>query len=97
MQDQLHQQVKRISDKLQLLLKQHQQLQKQYAILQDEHRQLKEEVNNKNIVLDDLQQKVAVLKTATNNLTEADKKELEKRLNHYIKEIDRCINLLGEK
>jgi chromosome segregation ATPase len=97
MQDQLHQQVKRISDKLQLLLKQHQQLQKQYAILQDEHRQLKEEVNNKNIVVDDLQQKVAVLKTATNNLTEADKKELEKRLNHYIKEIDRCINLLGEK
>lgn len=97
MQDQLHQQVKRISDKLQLLLKQHQQLQKQYAILQDEHRQLKEEVNNKNIVLDDLQQKVAVLKTATNNLTQADKKELEKRLNHYIKEIDRCINLLGEK
>lgn len=97
MQDQLHQQVKRISDKLQLLLKQHQQLQKQYAILQDEHRQMKEEVNNKNILVDDLQQKVAVLKTATNNLTEADKKELEKRLNHYIREIDRCINLLGEK
>ncbi|MDX1936794.1 MAG: hypothetical protein SFU21_06745 [Flavihumibacter sp.] len=97
MQDQLHQQVKRISDKLQQLLKQHQQLQKQYAILQDEHRQLKEEANNKNVLVDDLQQKVAVLKTATNNLTEADKKELEKRLNHYIKEIDRCINLLGEK
>ncbi|TAH05160.1 MAG: hypothetical protein EAZ16_03135 [Sphingobacteriales bacterium] len=97
MQDQLHQQVKRISDKLQQLLKQHQQLQKQYTQLQEQHTQTKEELNRKTALTDDLQQKVAVLKTATNNLTEADKKELEKRLNHYIKEIDRCINLMGEK
>jgi len=39
---------------------------------------------------------VAVLKTATNNMSEADKKELEKKLNHYLKEIDRCIEMLGE-
>jgi hypothetical protein len=29
-------------------------------------------------------------------MSEADKKEFEKRINGYIKEIDRCIALLGE-
>jgi len=29
-------------------------------------------------------------------LNDADKKELEKKLNTYLKEIDRCIALLGE-
>jgi hypothetical protein len=43
-----------------------------------------------------LEEKVAVLKSATGQLNEVDKKELEKRLNHYLKEIDRCITLLSE-
>jgi hypothetical protein len=29
-------------------------------------------------------------------MNETDKKELEKRLNHYIKEVDRCIVMLSE-
>ncbi len=29
-------------------------------------------------------------------MTEADQKEFEKRINHYIKEIDKCIGLLSD-
>jgi hypothetical protein len=90
------QQLKRINEKLQLVLKQNQLLQKenekltidlrQAALIRDE--QLKR--------IDELEQKISLLKMATGQLLESDKKELEKRLNLYIREIDRCINMLGE-
>lgn len=89
-------QLKRIQDKLQQLLK-------QYAVLQKENTRLKEElqrdtkntlVNQQNI--DDLKQQVEVLKITSGNWDETDRKEFEKRINSYIKEIDRCITLLSE-
>lgn len=89
-------QLKRIQDKLQQMLK-------QYAVLQKENTRLKEElqrdtkntlVNQQNI--DDLKQQVEVLKITSGNWDETDRKEFEKRINSYIKEIDRCITLLSE-
>lgn len=97
MQDQVQEQVKRINTKLQQLLKQYQQLQKENNSLQQKLQVIQQEAKEKTKKLEELEQKVAVLKTATNNLTDDDKKELEKRLNRYIKEIDRCINMLSEK
>ena len=43
-----------------------------------------------------LEQKIMVLKTGTGQLDEAEKKELDKRLHIYLKEIDRCISMLSE-
>jgi len=89
-------QLKRIQDKLQVLLK-------QYAVLQKENGQLKEQLsrsslqseqNQKNV--DELKQQVNVLRLTAGEMNDADKKELEKKLNTYLKEIDRCIALLGE-
>jgi hypothetical protein len=37
-----------------------------------------------------------VLKLNQENLNEADRKEMEKKINQYIREIDRCITQLGE-
>lgn len=88
--------IKRINDKLQQLLKQHQLLQKENDRLRKELNDIKSLDAERTKQLNDLEQKVAVLKTATNNMNEDDKKELEKRLNHYIKEIDRCITMLSE-
>lgn len=89
-------QLKRIQDKLQLLLKQH-------AALQKENNSLKEELGLARSALkahekntDELRQQVDVLKLAAAAMNESDKKEFEKRLTGYIKEIDRCIALLGE-
>ena len=89
-------QLKRIREKLQLLLKQH-------AVLQKENIRLKGEVHQatKNALvhqqnIDDLKQQVEVLKITSGNWEEPDKKEFEKRINLYIKEIDRCIALLSD-
>ncbi|HEV8271641.1 MAG TPA: hypothetical protein VGQ04_10080 [Chitinophagaceae bacterium] len=89
-------QLKRIQDKLQQVLK-------DYAALQKENLRLKEELdknrtqsfaNQQNI--EDLKQQVEVLKITSGDWEEGDKKEFEKRINSYIKEIDRCIALLSE-
>ncbi|HEU5165561.1 MAG TPA: hypothetical protein VFU29_08490 [Chitinophagaceae bacterium] len=92
----LENQLKRIQDKLQQVLK-------DYAALQKENLRLKEELdknrtqsfaNQQNI--EDLKQQVEVLKITSGDWEEGDKKEFEKRINSYIKEIDRCIALLSE-
>lgn len=89
-------QLKRIQDKLQKVLK-------QQSSLQQENQRLKKELdkNTKHSLvhqqnIDDLKQQVDVLKISSGNWDEADKKEFEKRINGYIKEIDKCITLLSE-
>ena len=88
--------LKRIQEKLQQLLKSHASLQKENSKLKEELAHLKE----KNVVqqksAEDLKQQVSILKVNSGDMTEADKKEFEKRINGYLKEIDRCISLLGE-
>jgi len=89
-------QLKRIQEKLQQLLK-------QYGVLQKENSQLKEDVTNakQQAVLyrenmDKLKQQVDVLKYSNGEMEESDKKEFEKRINSYLKEIDRCIAMLSQ-
>ena len=90
------QQLKRINDKLQLILKQNQLLLRDNEKLNAELHQARE-INNDHLKkIDELEQKISLLKMATGQLLESDKKELEKRLNLYIREIDRCIAMLGE-
>jgi hypothetical protein len=43
-----------------------------------------------------LEQKVMVLKTSMGSMNESDKKELDKKLHSYLKEIDRCITMLSD-
>lgn len=87
--------LKRIQDKLQELLK-------QQASLQNENQRLKKELGKStkhSLVyqqnIDDLKQQVEVLKITSGNWDETDKKEFEKRINNYIKEIDRCVAFLS--
>ena len=89
-------QLKRIQDKLQQVLKEH-------AALRKENLRLKEELDKNRTQsfshqqnIEDLKQQVEVLKITSGDWEEGDKKEFEKRINSYIKEIDRCIALLSE-
>ena len=86
----------RITAKLQQLVRTHEQLLKENAKLRTEvsDLRLKQESNAGKIA--ELEQSVAVLRTLTGNMDEADKKALEKQLNLYIREIDRCIAMLSE-
>jgi len=88
------QHLKRIQDKLQQLLKQHSFLQKENNRLKEELETTKEQTAVQQQNISSLKQQVEVLKLNAGEMGEADKKEFEKRINSYIKEIDKCIALL---
>ena len=89
------QHLKRIQDKLQQLLKQYSFLQKENNQLKDELDKSKQQTILQQQNINTLKQQVDVLKLNAGEMGEADKKEFEKRINAYIKEIDKCIALLG--
>ena len=89
-------QLKRISDKLQELVNRHELLRKENERLRSELLPAKEREMNFLEQLANLEQKVMVLKAGTGKLDEAEKKELDKKLHTYLKEIDRCISMLSE-
>ena len=88
-------QIKRIQEKLQLLVKQHLALQKENAQLKTELDQSKQLLSTNLVSMDELKQKLDIAKMATGTMSEAERKEMEKKINAYVKEIDRCIALLG--
>ena len=88
-------QIKSIQDKLQLLLK-------QQAVLQKENQRLKKELDKatadlteKQELVQTLQQQMDVVKLGSGNLNEAEKNALGKRIDVYLKEIDKCLALLN--
>ncbi|MBL0269599.1 MAG: hypothetical protein IPP99_13280 [Chitinophagaceae bacterium] len=90
------QQIKRIQDKLQQLLKAHAALQKENRRLKEELQTAAAKISGNQQQVEELKQQVSVLKVSAGSMNEADKKEMEKRINGYLKEIDRCIALLGD-
>jgi predicted nucleic acid-binding Zn-ribbon protein len=92
----LEKQLKRIQDKLQQVLKQHAALQKENLKLKEEIEKNKNQSLSKQKNIDELKQQVEVLKITSGEWDENDKKEFERRINGYLKEIDRCIALLSE-
>jgi hypothetical protein len=90
------QHLKRIQEKLQQLLKQYIFFQKENNRLKEELEKTKEQSLQHQQSVIHLKQQVDILKLNTGEMKEVDKKEFEKRINSYLKEIDRCIALLGE-
>ncbi len=88
--------IKRIQEKLQQLIKQHHELQKENSQLKKELERSAKQSSNHQQTIETLRQQVEVLKISSGSWDEQDKKEFEKRINHYIKEIDKCIALFSE-
>ena len=88
-------QLKRIQDKLQQLLKQYSALQKENLVVKAEMKKCIQETDIYKKTVEDLKQHVSILKLNTAELSNSDKRDFETRINFYIKEIDRCIGLLG--
>lgn len=88
-------QIKSIQDKLQQLLK-------QQTLLERENQRLQKELdktvllnNEKDQSLRTIRQQVDALKLGAGNLTETEKMALGKRIDGYLKEIDKCLTLLN--
>ena len=90
------QHLKRIQDKLQELLKNYTALQKENNRLKEELALLSKQTVGYQQNIDELKQQVNILKLGGGEMDENDKKNFEKRINTYIKEIDRCVALLGK-
>lgn len=88
--------IKRVNEKLQQLLKQYLLLQKENLKLHEELKMLVDtkEQNQQKIEL--LQVQVSLLKSASAQMSETDKKDFEKRINQYLRDIDKCIAILSE-
>jgi cell division protein FtsB len=89
-------QVKRISEKLQQLLRQRDALLKENEKLKSEVKVLSSGHGNDTIRLEQLQQQVELLRLSKGEMNSTEKRALEKRLSQYIREIDRCMALLAE-
>jgi chromosome segregation ATPase len=89
-------QIKRIQEKLQLLLKQQSLLQKENQQLKDELAGAKKQGVQHQEGMDQLKQQVDILKFSNGEMSAEEKKQFEKRINTYLKEIDRCIAMLSE-
>lgn len=74
-----------------------------YRALEKEHEKARAELERRIAAEEQLRQKhaaleqqLALFKASSGVSDELSRKELERKLNHYIKEIDRCIALLGD-
>lgn len=89
--------ITRLNDKLQLLLKKYQFIEKENEKLKLELHQksLSEKVMLEKTTL--LQQQIEIAKVSAGQPDDATKHELEKRINTYIREIDQCIAMLSNQ
>mgnify|MGYP003576737106 FL=1 len=90
------QQFNTLADKLQLLLKVVARLQKENERLKGELQSAREKEQAAYGRIDELQQQTAILKYAAGEMDEKEKKDFEKKINQYLREIDKCIAYLSQ-
>jgi septation ring formation regulator EzrA len=92
----IDQQFNTIHDKLLQLIKAYSRVQKENDRLRDELQKARDNEKLMQHRLDEMQQQVSIIKLGTGEMNDRDKKEFEKKINRYIKEIDKCISYLSE-
>lgn len=85
-----------IHAKLQQLLRQYDQLQKASSAQQKQIAQLEQQLEQSRLRAEQLAQQNLLLKASVTDMDAADKKALEQKIQHYIKNIDRCIAMLSQ-
>jgi hypothetical protein len=89
-------QLKRVHEKILLLVKKYQGLLKENERLKDDLKKMQVRSETFSQDSDKYRQQAEVLRLTGRGMEESDKKILEKRLNKYVREIDKCIALLQE-
>jgi predicted nuclease with TOPRIM domain len=88
--------LERIQQKLQQLVQHQQKLRTENQQLRAQLASSAEEKQVLTGQITQLQEQIGLLKMNSGSLENQDKKEMEKKINQYIREIDRCIAQLGE-
>jgi hypothetical protein len=92
----IDQQFNTINEKLQQVVKQFARVQKENERLKDELQEHKKKEDQSQQAIEELQQQITILKMASGDLTDKDKRSFEKKINQYIKEIDKTISYLSQ-
>ncbi len=92
----IDQQFTTLTEKLQVLLKQQQRLQKENERLRGELEAAARRDRECRQRMEELEQQITILKLGNASLPEEDRKEFEKKINQYIREIDKCIAFLSQ-
>jgi chromosome segregation ATPase len=90
-------QIIRIEEKLNKLLSQHQQLLRENQKLRKEQEVQIERQKNLKAKIDELEIQVALLQSTESPASKTSRAALEKKINAYVKEIDKCIAILGNQ
>lgn len=91
----INSQLQLLQVKLQVLLKSYQQLQKQNVQLKKELGKKSAEAIEAKEKLQAIEQQIDVLKLSKSGFDQTEKVVLEKRIDIYLKEIDKCLALLN--
>ncbi len=86
----------RIQEKLQILLGSYEAVQRENDRLRKQAAEQSLRVAEQSEKIESLEKTISVLRTLSVKLDPNDKRELEKRLNQYLKDIDKCISMLSE-
>ena len=92
----IDEQINRINEKLQLLLYQFLIVKKENEKLRQELKQLKLKDIEQHTQIETLLQRVDILKISKAQMSEDEKRAFEKRINQYLKEIEKCITLIQQ-
>lgn len=92
MEDNIHQ----IKDKVQLLIKQFQQLKKENGKLKVELSNAKNKLKLQEETITLLENEMDASKLNINQLTKQDKLSLQKKIDGYLKEVNTCLTLLNK-
>lgn len=92
--------IEQITEKVKLLLKKQEQLQQDCANAKQENAQLQALLKERNAKVQELEEHMKVLKLAKSVSTngesnEEERLELKRKINEFIKEIDKCVALLN--
>lgn len=90
----VYQQLTEVREKLQLLLDRHDDALKRVQQLSRENEKLKAQLSQANTETATLHQQIDAIRIGSMPMDADAKKDLEKRINLYLKEIDKCMALL---
>ena len=88
--------LKRIQNKLQQVMEQAVIWRKENEKLRHELQELKADNKQKDELIQTLELRIDVLKTTKSEMPDTDKKDLEKKISQYIREVDKCLALLND-
>jgi len=90
-------QIGRIEEKLTKLLLQHQQVLRENQKLRNEQEVQLETHKKLKAKIDELELQVGLLQSTETSASKSSRVALEKKINAYVKEIDKCIAILGNQ